>query len=121
MEKIKERNEQKMEKVAKRKALLEAESRKKALQLYEKEKREMSPIFNGTQTSMMRTFNASATIGNCINRTRHSLPAFDFAPKKNITTRIETSPDKDIQPMKSQKNALFTTTNSWAPSNLGWT
>lgn len=50
-EKIKERveeqkwrNEKKSEKVASRKALLEHEKEKKRLELYEKEKREMSPI-----------------------------------------------------------------------------
>jgi len=38
------KNEKKSEKVASRKALIENEKEKKRLELYEKEKREMSPI-----------------------------------------------------------------------------
>ena len=57
---IKERNEWQAEKVAKRKAMLEAEKLKKQRELHKKEKFEMSPLKLGN-TAPMRTFNASAT------------------------------------------------------------
>ena len=57
---IKERNEWQAEKVAKRKAILDAQQLKKQKELHEKEKIEMSPLKLGN-TAPMRTFNASAS------------------------------------------------------------
>ena len=56
---IKERNEWQAEKVAKNKALLEAQKEKNRKELYEKEQIEMGPL-NGDTTMPLRTFNASA-------------------------------------------------------------
>lgn len=57
---IKERNDWQADKVAKRKAVLEAQKEQKRNQLMEKEKIEMSPL-KGGNTASLRTFNASSS------------------------------------------------------------
>lgn len=57
VQRLKDRNDVKFEKVAKQKAMIDAAKQRKCSQLYQKEKREMSPVIG----QMLRTFNASST------------------------------------------------------------